>query len=118
MNEKLEMIKSRAVVFEKEVQLLKSCKLMLEKKLAQNAYANINWQKQNSDRVVEGSDCCPSSNSLAVSNLFTILSSLKVISRVKSIKPALKSYAEIVVLNATQSVLDNSWTKVTSNNRK
>lgn len=112
------MIESRAVIFEKKIQLLKSCKLTLEKKLAQNAYTNTNWQKQSSHRLVEGSDCCLSWSSLVASNLFTILSSLKVISRVKSTKPALKSYAQIAASNAIQSILDNSWIKVTSNNHK
>lgn len=112
------MVESKAVVLEKEVQLLKIRKPTLEKKLAQSAHANTDWQKQSSDGLVEGSDYCPSSSSPAANNLSTILSSSKVISKVKSTMPALKSYTQIAASNAIQSALNNSWIEVTNNNRK
>lgn len=118
VKEKLEMVESRAVELEKGVQLLKSRKPTLENELAQSAHANTNRYKQSSDGLVEGLDRRQSSSSPAASNPSTIPSSSKVISRIKSTKPAPKSYAQIAASNTTQSALDNSWTEVTSNNRK
>ena len=39
-------------------------------------------------------------------------------SGINSTKPGPKSYAQIAVLNATQSTSNNSWTEVIDNNRK
>lgn len=46
INKKLEMVESRAIVFEKKVQLLKNYKLLLKKELAQSAYTNTNQQNK------------------------------------------------------------------------
>ena len=70
------------------------------------------------DGPVEASDRRPSSSSPAASNPSTIPSSSKVIGGMKLTKPAPKSYAQIAASNPTQSASDNSWTEVTSNNRK
>lgn len=67
---------------------------------------------------MKGSDHCLSLNILGLGNTLIIPSSSKVTNEVKSIKPAPKSYAQIVESNATQSVLDKSWTEVTSGNQK
>lgn len=91
---------------------------MLEKKLAQSAYANIDWQKQSSDKLVEGLDYCSSSSSPVASNLFIMPSRSKIISRIKFTKLAVKSYAQIEKLSITQSGFNNSWTEITSNNCK
>lgn len=91
---------------------------MLEKKLAQSAYANIDWQKQSSNRLVEGLDYCPSLSSPVASNPFIISFRSKVISRVKFTKQDPKNYIQIKGLNIMQSRLYNSWTESTSNNHK
>lgn len=118
INKKLEMVEFRVIVLEKEVQLLKNCKLILEKELALNTYANTDWQKQNSDRLVESSDSYPSLYSPAASNSSIIPSSSKVISEVKFTKPVLKSYIQIAVSNTTQNTVNNLQIKVTNNNCK
>ena len=46
VKKKLEMVESKAVVLETEVELLKICKPTLEKELAQSVYANINLQNK------------------------------------------------------------------------
>lgn len=65
---------------------------MLEKQLGQNAYINTKWQKLNNKRLKKYLNYFLSLNSLIVNNLFTKSFSSKIISRIKSIKLAYKSY--------------------------
>ena len=109
--EKMWDIKSK--LLEDEIRLLKNPgQHPAQKKPANKMYLTTD------DGPVEASDRRPSSSSPAASNPSTIPSSSKVIGGMKLTKPAPKSYAQIAASNPTQSASDNSWTEVTSNNRK
>ena len=94
----------------------KSLESALEKELAQSDHSNRH--RLNSERPGEGPDCRPNSRSLAASNASTIPSSSKVISGIKSIKPAPKTYAQIAASNTTQSVSEKTWTEVRHSSKK
>ena len=87
----------------------------LGKELGQSTHANTNRQRPSSEGLGESPDCRPSSSSPAANNAPTVP---RAISGIKSAKPATISYAQVAASNVTQSRSNNSWTEVTSSNRK
>ena len=119
---KLEQLELRSKTLENEVralrlsgQLVAQSSSTMVKELGQTNHTNTNQQRPSSEEPGKSSDCRLTSSSPAVKNTPTIP---KAISGIKSAKPAPISYAQVAASNITQSTLNNSWTKVTSGNRK
>ena len=99
----------------KQYSALKVAESTLGKELGQSTHANTNRQRPTSEGPGESPDRRPSSSSPAANNAPTVP---KAISGIKSAKPAPISYAQVAASNVTQSTSNNSWTEITSSNRK
>ena len=99
----------------KQCSALKVAESTLGKELDHSTHANITRQRPGSEGPGESPDCRPSSSSPAVNDAPTVP---KIISGIKSAKPALISYAQVAASNVTQSTSNSSWTEVTSSYRK
>ena len=79
-------------IYEEELQLSKNQKQILEKKLAQNAYANTGQNKSVNKKPLMGSDYCLSLFIPRVGNTGMTSSNLQVNKRVKITKTNSKNY--------------------------